>query len=254
MGLGHVIAVTGLRREARILADPAVRTIAGGGDATRLEADIEAACAGASGIISIGLGGALAEGLWPGDWVVASAVVAMADPSDLPPLGEVRPGGKGAEAHAPVDASPQRGEINDPWARRLLESLPGARLGPIAGSDVMLVDAAAKAALHAATGALAVDMESHIVARVAARHGLPFVAARTISDGAGRALPRAAQAGMKPDGGMDLAGVIAALARRPWELPALIRTGVEAEAAFRALLRGRQLLGPALGRAGADLG
>ena len=173
MGLGHVIAVTGLRREARILADPAVRTIAGGGDATRLEADIEAVRAGATGIISIGLGGALAPGLEPGDWVVASAIY------DLPPLGEVRPkGAKGAEARGPVGASPppplrgyspQRGEINDPWARRLLESFPGARLGPIAGSDVMLVDAAAKAALHAATGALAVDMESHIAARGRAR-------------------------------------------------------------------------------------
>jgi hypothetical protein len=118
----------------------------------------------------------------------------------------------------------------------------------------MVVDAASKAALHAATGALAVDMESHIAARVAARHGLPFAVARTISDGADRALPRAAQAGMRPDGGMDVGAVIAQLGRRPWELPALIRTGMEAEAAFRALLRGRQLLGPALGRPGPDLG
>ena len=150
----------------------------------------------------------------------------------------------------------QVGEVQtDPdWTNRLLAALPGARLGLVAGSDVMVADAAAKAALHAATGALAVDMESHIAARVAQRHGLPFAAARTISDGADRALPRAAQAGMKPDGDMDVLAVMAALARRPWELPALFRTGMEAEAAFAALLRGRQLLGPALGRPGADLG
>jgi len=222
MAQPHVIAVTGLQREARILSGPGVVAIAGGGDSARLEAGIEAACEGAGGVISIGLGGALAEGLEPGDWVVASHV------GDL--------------------------ETDPAWTNGLLAALPGARLGAIAGSDVMVVDAAAKMALRAATGALAVDMESHIAARVAARHGLPFAAARAISDGADRALPRAAQAGMRPDGDMDVGSVIAELARRPWELPALIRTGVEAEVAFRALFRGRQLLGPALRGPGADFG
>ncbi len=76
-----------------------------------------------------------------------------------------------------------------------------------------------------------------------------------ISDGADRALPLAAQAGMKRDGGMDVMAVLVALMRRPAELPALIRTGMEAETAFGALLRGRQLLGPALGGPGGpDLG
>ena len=222
MAQSHLIAVAGLGREARILAGAGVVAIAGGGDHARLEAEIEAACAGAAGVISIGLGGALAEGLAPGDWVVGSSVGAI--------------------------------ETDPAWSGRLMRALPGARLGPIAGSDIMIADAAAKAALHAATGALAVDMESHIAASVAQRLGLPFAAARTISDGQDRALPRAAQAGMRRDGGMDVLAVIAALGRRPWELPALIRTGLEAQAAFRALLRGRQLLGPSLGSGGADFG
>ena len=222
MAQGHVIAVTGLQREARILSGPGVVALAGGGDHGRVETDLEAACAGAVGIISIGLGGALSQGLEPGDWVVAARVGAA--------------------------------ETDSGWTSRLLAALPGARLGPITGSDAMLVDPAAKTALHAATGALAVDMESHIAARVAARHALPFAVARTISDAADRALPRAAQAGMRPDGGMDVAAVLTELAKRPWELPALIRTGLEAEAAFRALFRGRQLLGGALMGPGADLG
>ena len=217
----HVIAATGLVREARMLAGAGIVAIAGGGDRARLEAEIEAACAGATGIISIGLGGALDEGLKPGDWVIGSQVGTI--------------------------------ETDREWTNRLLSKLPGARLGAVAGSDVMVVDAAAKARLHAATGALVVDMESHIAARVAGRRGLPFVVARTISDGADRALPRAAQAGMRPDGGMDVGAVIASLAQRPWELPALVRTGLEAEAAFGALLRGRQLLGAALMGPGADL-
>ena len=226
MARSRIIAVTGLRREAGILAGEGVLAIAGGGDMARLEREIEAAAGGAAGVISIGLGGALAEGLKPGDWVVADAVIDGA-------------------ARFPTDAG---------WSERLLHALPGARLGAIAGSPVMVADAAAKAALRAASGALAVDMESHLAARVALRLGLPFAAARTISDAADRALPQAAQAGMRSDGAMDVMAVLGALARRPGELPALIRTGIEAEAGFRALLRGRQLLGGALMGPGPDLG
>jgi hypothetical protein len=118
----------------------------------------------------------------------------------------------------------------------------------------MIAETNAKTTLYYDTGALAADMESHVVARVATRLGLPFAVVRTISDGADRCLPRAAQAGMRPDGAMDVTAVLASLARRPWETPALIRTGMEAETAFRALLRGRQLLGPTLMGPGSDLG
>jgi len=48
---------------------------------------------------------------------------------------------------------------------------------------------AAKRALYLKTGALAVDMESHIVAGVAAAHGLPVAAIRVITDPALRAVP-----------------------------------------------------------------
>ncbi len=116
----------------------------------------------------------------------------------------------------------------------------------------MLADASAKRTARAATGAIAVDMESHIAAAVAVRHGLPFAVARVVSDGADRSLPKAAQAGMAADGSMDIAAVLRALARDPRQLPALIRVGREAETAFRALGRGRDLLGPGIGRA--DLG
>jgi len=217
-----IIAVTGLLREARILEGPGVTTIAGGGDVARLEAALEAAVPGAVGIISIGLGGALAPGLEPGDWVVADRALEF--------------------------------RTNPAWAQRLMERLPGARLGAILGSDVIVADPRAKRALFEATGALAVDMESHIAARVAQRHGLPFAVARVISDGVDRALPRAAQAGMRPDGGMDVLAVLKSLAGDPRQLPALIRTGLEAETAFRALLRGRQLLGPTLQALGPDVG
>ena len=100
--------------------------------------------------------------------------------------------------------------------------------------------------LHRDSGAIAVDMESHLAARVARRHGLPFAAARVISDAAQRTLPPAARVGMRLDGGVDLSAVLGSLLMQPWQLPALMRTGWEAEQAFRALLRGHRLLGPGL--------
>ncbi len=106
-----------------------------------------------------------------------------------------------------------------PWADHLAAALPGAVRGEVAGSDVIVASVAAKAALRARTGAIAVDMESHIVAEAAARAGLPFAVVRAVSDPADRALPRAAQAGFNPDGSVNVLAVLAALARRPASCP-----------------------------------
>ncbi|HKT53359.1 MAG TPA: hypothetical protein VJP88_02835 [Caulobacteraceae bacterium] len=217
-----ILAATGLKREARSLGGPSVHVVAGGGDRRRLERELGDAARGAAGVISIGLGGALAADLRPGDWVVASGVRTL-------------------DASEPTPTDPA-------WTASLLRRLPGARSGLIFGSDIIVADQASKARAHALTGAAVVDMESHVAAAIAARHGLPFVAARVVSDAADRSLPRAALAGMAADGGMDLLAVIRALVRDPSQLPALIRTGGEAETAFRALSRGRDLLGPGLGR------
>lgn len=220
-----ILVATGLLREARILAGPGLKVIAGGGDRARLEAALDALAPRAGGIISMGIAGALAPGLAPGDWVVGEAV--------LGPAGRVA-----------TDAA---------WAARLLAALPGARAGLVVGRDRMVADAVAKAALHREDGALAVDMESHIAAAVAARHGLLLACARVVSDGAARSLPPAARLGMRPDGGMDLPAVLRSLLAYPLQLPALIRTGLEAERAFRALFRGHRRLDRSLAAPVADL-
>ncbi len=161
-----------------------------------------------AGVISVGLGGALSPELAVGDWVVGQRVT------------------DGVTTWQ-TDAA---------WTKAIVAALgPTARLGAIVGSDAMVAEAQAKAELHKATGAIAVDMESHVAARIASAHGLPFAALRVMSDAADRTLPKAALAGMRPDGGMNLAGVLWALAKAPRQLPALIRTGQEAEAAFKAL-------------------
>ncbi len=82
-------------------------------------------------------------------------------------------------------------------------------------------------------------MESHVAARLAALHGLPFAALRVVADPAERSLPPAALVGMRPDGTTDIGAVLRSLGRAPRQLPGLIRTGLDARAAFSALKSSR---------------
>ncbi|SDA15261.1 phosphorylase [Sphingomonas sp. NFR15] len=214
-----LLVACGLTREARIFARDDVVAVAGGGDAARLEGGLEAAVArgGVRAILSGGIAGALDPSLKPGDVVIGILFSRESGSPEQP-----------NEAFAALDSR---------FRGRTAEMFPKARFGHIVGSDTIVATLASKRALYEATGALAVDMESHIAARVAARHALPFATLRTISDAANHVLPPAALVGMKPDGGMALGAVLASLARQPSQLPALIRTGRDAARAFRALER-----------------
>jgi hopanoid-associated phosphorylase len=206
-----ILAAVGMRREASLVerhgAGVGVRAVAGGGRADLLEQRLTAALGGAEAILSIGLGGALDPALEVGEVVVGSEVL--------------RPR--------------RRWETDAVWRDFMLKRLPGARSGPVYGSDEMVLNALDKAKLKNQGGALLVDMESHVAAKVAAAHGLPLGVVRVVSDTAAASLPQAVRAGLTPDGGMDLLGVLAALAREPRQLPALMRVGRDADAAFRAL-------------------
>ncbi len=66
--------------------------------------------------------------------------------------------------------------------------------GKLLTNEFAIEDVAAKAAAFRETGAVAVDMESLGVARIAAAHSLPFIAVRVIVDTAGDMLPDAISA------------------------------------------------------------
>jgi len=214
-----VVAVTGLAKEARIAAGPGVRAIAGGGSAPALVAALERELAcGAGGVISFGIAGGLAEDIASGTWLVARAIVTPAE----------------------------RWKCDAAWVWSIAERLVGACTADLAGVDAPVTEPAAKRALHRATGAAAVDTESHIAAALAAAHGLPFAAFRVVADSVRRSLPPAASVALAPNGKISGGAVLGSLARTPAQLPSLWRTAIDARTAFRALLRGRRLLGPGL--------
>jgi adenosylhomocysteine nucleosidase len=210
-----VVAVTGLLVEARVAAGPGVRAVAGGGSAALAAVLEEALARGAGAVMSFGIAGGLVEDIACGSWVIARTVVTPA-------------------ARWPCDPE---------WVRVLAARLPGARMADLASVDAPISEPAAKRALQRATGAAAVDTESHIAAAIAAAHGLPFVAFRVVADSARRTLPPAALVALAPDGRIRTAAVLGSLARTPSQLPLLLRTALDAGTALRALSRGRRLLG-----------
>jgi hopanoid-associated phosphorylase len=209
-----IIAVTCLSFEARVAAGPDVSVLCG--MARRYVDKLESAVrAGGRGIISIGIAGGLAPGLSPGDWVIAANVVSDG-------------------VRYATDAQ---------WSARLLSALPGAIYADISGVDAPVVRSEDKRALHDSAGTVAVDMESHIAARIAATHGVPFAACRVIIDPAERTLPPAALVGMRSDGKPDVLAVAASLVRQPRQVFALLRVVADLRAARTSLFHGRRLLG-----------
>ena len=214
-----ILAVTGLAREARIAGRAGLEPVIGGGDAHLLARRLEQAAQGAVAVVSFGIAGGLAPLLKTRDVVIATHVV-------------------GANEHYVCDGA---------WSQVLRGKLAYSRSAIIAGVDAPVADVGAKKSLFRNTGAHAVDMESHIAARFAKQHGLPFAALRVICDGAERALPPAALVPLKPSGRPRLFAVLGSLARAPAQFPELLGTGREAGKALGVLLRCCDLLGRGLG-------
>ncbi|MFP4890761.1 phosphorylase [Paraburkholderia sp. EG304] len=223
-----VIVVTGMAFEARIArGDGSERVeVVYAARADLLERALSAAVArGAAGIISFGTAGGLAPELEPGALIVADAVHG--------PFGRIDTDRRWSERIAAA--------VTDV---RTAERLAGrVRRGATAAVAAPLITAEDKRALHESTGALAVDMESHIAGATAAAHGLPFAVCRAVVDPAWRTLPPAATAGLRDDGTTALGPILLELLRQPSQLGALLRLAGDARAARTTLVETREALG-----------
>jgi adenosylhomocysteine nucleosidase len=215
-----VIAVTGLAFEARIAAAAGIRVICSSGDGQALATSLARAIVkDCSGLVSFGVAGGLSPNLPAGTCVVGSAILS----------GTIRL------------------MIDQKWSQNLLQAIPDAVYGMIVGVAGPIGHPNAKRALYLNTGAVAVDMESHIVATAAAAQGLPIVAMRVITDPATRPLPKAASAAMRANGKINIAAVIGSVMRDPGELLPLLRAALDARAGRAGLLHGSRSLGPNFG-------
>jgi adenosylhomocysteine nucleosidase len=111
------------------------------------------------------------------------------------------------------------------WRENLSARLGGAR--PVVRGDVLtsptpVATAADKAALFRDTGAVAVDMESAAVARVAAEHRMPFLCVRVVVDTAADGVPRAVAAASR-SGRVRIGRLLLGLALAPADMLDLLK-------------------------------
>jgi hopanoid-associated phosphorylase len=206
-------AVTGLEAEARVARGAGLAARASGGIAAQTTALAEALLRdGAEALLSFGIAGALAPTLRPGDLLLPRAV---------------------------VDESGARYEAAAAWHARAAQALRGAGLkleeGDLLGADNAATSPARKHALLQATRAVAIDLESQLVAQAARRAGKPFLVLRAIADTAAQALPPAAVNGLAANGKAALGHVLLSVARQPAQIPALIRLASDTRRALNAL-------------------
>jgi adenosylhomocysteine nucleosidase len=206
--------------EARALGrwadDPRISIGISGARPDRAEAEVRRLVdEGCRVLLSWGVAGGLDPALDPGDLVIPAKVVAE-DGANWVVSPEFR-------ANLPAGIpSPLRGEGQGGGAHLL-------------GIDRMVLSAAEKSALFEQTGAIAVDMESQRVARVAAEAGLPAIAIRAIGDPAGRAVPRLVTHAIGEDGRPRIRPVIVGLLQRPGDIGALLQVKRGTDFALRAL-------------------
>ena len=162
---------------------------------------------GVTRLVSFGLAGALAPEMEAGDLILGATIVSV------------------------------RGswEADGVWNQKVMMSLAGSHCMPLYGSDKLFATPKMKQSCMVRTGCMAVDMESHIVAEIAARARIPFNIVRAIADTSDMALPPAALVPLGPDGRIDLRGIFQSIKKEPSQLPELIMLARYTSRAYRSL-------------------
>jgi len=205
-----VLCTTGLEAEAKIARRAGLAAVVGAGNHRRTVKVVEEAASAAECLVSFGIAGALKPGLKSGDIILSTEVI----------------------------DEDRRWLSSDTLRPRIAELVReiGATEGPVLGAQIVLATKADKRRAWQETGAIAVDLESVVVARAAAALGIPFVVLRAIADPATRELPPAALVPLGGDGRPLLGQVLASVLRRPQQLPTLFGVAREARQALQALV------------------
>jgi hopanoid-associated phosphorylase len=205
-----VLCTTGLEAEAKIARRAGLSAVVGAGDHRRTIAVVEKAASAAECLVSFGIAGALKPGLRAGDIILSTEVV-------------------------DEDRRWLSSESLRPRIAELVQEI-GAIEGPVLGAQMVVATKTDKRRAWRETGAIAVDLESIVVARAAAALGIPFIVLRAIADPAVRELPPAALVPLDDDGRPALGRVLASVMRRPQQLPTLLAVAREARQALQALV------------------
>jgi adenosylhomocysteine nucleosidase len=209
--LATVLCTSGLAAEARIARAAGFHVVIGAGDRERTAALVERAVHGANCLMSFGIAGALSPEMKAGNVVVSTEVISEGS----------------------------RWRTDERFGTRVaaLAREIGALQGSVFGAPVILATEGEKRLAWHKTGALAVDLESDVVARIASQAGIPFLVARTIADTLYRELPPAALIPLSESGNPNLVRVLGSVIQRPRQIGTLLRLAWETQVALLALAR-----------------
>lgn len=200
--------VTGIRRAIRGRGNGAAFLRVTGVGKRRTQTSVAALAAESpTAIVMVGFCGACSPQLRTGDLHVAQAF---------------RAGGPSV----PIAADQMLTETIATWASWNNHSLA---VGPSMTVDGIATPSE-KASIHAATGAMSVNMEDYWAAKAASDYGIPFASVRAVLDGVDDELPDFL--GNMGDGMLD---ALRGMASHPGGVPSLIRLGGKARVARRSL-------------------
>ncbi len=162
---------------------------------------------GATHLISFGVCGGLAPDLKAGDLILAHSVRMNEDILTL----------------------------QSPWLQSMYAQNPHAKSELMLSVETPIASAAAKQTAFKTTSAVAVDVESYAVVKIAKTHNLPSMIIRAVLDASTQSLPKAALSGVDEAGQTQIWPVITSLAKHPQDLPALINLGRDSARAQKTL-------------------
>ena len=159
-------------------------------------------------------------------WGCAAGLSAALKPGDLLLAAEV------------VSARQTVYQVNPEWLAHL-RNLFALQLnlsgGTLLESRHIVAASTEKRAIHQQSGAVALDMESAAVFGVANEAQLPCLAIRAIADPVTLDLPQAVVVAMNAQGQIELSKLLSHVLTHPWEIPGLIRLGLNFSAAGKTL-------------------
>lgn len=198
--MNHVIICAATRTEARLIRRHSNQCRIVQSGANGIPALLDPLLAHApAGLVSFGFAGGLAATLAPGTIVLPKRLRTT--------------GGR----CWPVDSL---------WRIRVADELDPAlsvNAGDLLETRGVVATPAEKRSLHAATGAVAVDMESATLAELASRAGVPFIALRAVIDTSEHALPPSITSVVTGSGNIRWAALIRAVAEHPFAMAHLLR-------------------------------
>ncbi len=206
------------RRVVR-LAEGSIVWLSGMGDDAARSAATDLIELGVSSLVSFGIAGALDPNLKSGDLILPKVVHA----------GKVL-----QEGEEELPGYPMSQE----WRDRVEALLPSHLTvidRPLTTTPGVLTTAKAKLELGAVTGACAYDMESAAIAEVAAKHEVPFIAIRAITNPVDFSPPPELIKVIQPEGSIKSLHLLSLLYQRSIDISTILHLGKEVREARRTL-------------------